>query len=144
MGKGARLRRQRSVLAAAADPPSLTDAPAAPQIFDPAPHRNRGVNGIDNSSSSPEWDDRLIATLTELGCPRWLAEQLRTYPPARFEAFKVYCWVQLAAEGDGDCKEKVDYYRWYFDQNRHDWLAQELSATGGLGASDIYVPSWAR
>lgn len=139
MGKASRLRRTRAEAINRARDPKPLPRMDVPQMFDPDPHRNRGVDGIATENSTPEWDSRLIATLVELGCPQWLAEQLRTYPPARYEAFKVYCWVALAAEGDGEAIEKVDYYRWYFADNRYRWLAEELGATGGLGASELVL-----
>jgi hypothetical protein len=98
------------------DPPGLRRAPRAPDVFDHAPRRNRGMDGI--SSSSEEWDNRLIATAVELGCPRWAAEQARTHPPARHALLIVWCDVQDAAEGDGAAKERLDYYRWCFQEAR--------------------------
>lgn len=87
-------------------------------MFDSSPHRNRGVQGIANDCSSEEWDNRLIATAVELGMPRHAAEQARTHPPARFALLTVWCDVQDAQEGDKLARERVDYYRWCFQEGR--------------------------
>lgn len=113
------------------NPSSLPRAPKAPDIFDHSPHRNRGQQGIANECSSPEWDNLLIATAVGLGCPRWAAEQCRTHPPARFALFLVWCNVQLAAQGDGEAKERVDYYRWAFQEQRRDELISDTPAAPG-------------
>lgn len=111
------------------DPASLPAAPKAPELFDHSPDRNRGMPGIENST--PEWDNRLIATAVALGCPRFAAEQARTHPPARFALFTVWCDVQLAAEGDGEAKERVDYYRWCFQEARKQEVISDLPAAPG-------------
>lgn len=99
-------------------PPTLRRAPLAPDIFDHAPHRNRGMAGIANECSTKEWDDRLISTAVELGMPRVMAEQARWHPPARHHLFTVWCAVQLAAEGDKDAKEFLDMQRFLWDRGR--------------------------
>lgn len=108
------------------DPAGLKPAPVARDVFDHAPHRNRGMNGIDNNCSSEEWDNRLIATAVELGLPRWAAEQARTHPPARFSLLKVWCDVQDAAEGDRQARERVDYYRWCFEEARRQEVISDI------------------
>lgn len=113
------------------DPPGLPRAPRAPDIFDHAPGRSRGMPGI--SESTPEWDNLLIATAVELGCPRWAAEQCRTHPPARYSLLQVWCDVQLAAEGDGPAKERIDYYRWCFEKARKEGhIADSPKAPGSV------------
>ena len=96
------------------DPPSLPRAPRAPDMFDHSPHRNRGMRGIANDQSSREWDNRLIATAVALGCPRPIAEQARTHPPARYALLTVWCDVQDASDGDKAARERVDRYRTAF------------------------------
>jgi hypothetical protein len=87
-------------------------------VFDHAPARNRGMQGINSDCSTEQWDNRLISTAVQLGCPRWAAEQARTHPPARFALLRVWCDVQDAAEGNPDAKERVDYYKWCFQEAR--------------------------
>lgn len=125
------------ILPAGADVSGLARAPRAPDMFDHSPARNRGMQGIDNDCSTEEWDNRLIATAEALGCPRVIAEQARTHPPARHSLLTVYCCVQLAAQGDGDAKEKVDYFRWCFEEaRRQESIADTLDAPGNpLAAS---------
>jgi hypothetical protein len=113
------------ILPRGADPAGLARVARVPDIFDHAPHRNRDQPGIDANVSTPEWDNVLIATACELGCPRWAAEQARTHPPARFALLRVWCDVQDAAEGDGAAKERVDYYRWCFQQQRKDEIISD-------------------
>jgi hypothetical protein len=89
--------------------------------------------GIANACSTAEWDNRLIATAVELGCPRVMAEQARAHPPARFALFKVWCDVQLAAQGDGDARERCDYYRWCFhDARRQEFITDTPHAPGSI------------
>lgn len=115
------------------DPAGLAPAPKAPDVFDHSPHRNRGMNGIANDCSSEEWDNRLIATAVALGCPRWAAEQARTHPPARYSLLLVWLDVQEAAEGDGAAKERVDYYRWCFQEARsQEVISDQPGQTVGL------------
>jgi len=87
------------------------------------------MRGISNECSSVEWDNRLIATAVALGCPRWAAEQARTHPPARFSLLQVWIDVQDAAEGDGAAKERVDYYRWCFQEARSQQVINDEPAT---------------
>lgn len=78
--------------------PGLDRAPAAPVLFDNDPIRNVDQVGI--SYELPQLpDDRLIATLISLECPRWFAEQVRTSHTCRFQAVAVWCLVQDALEG---------------------------------------------
>lgn len=119
------------ILPRGVDPAGLGRAAAAPDMFDHRPHRNRGMDGIRNENSTPEWDNRLIATAVELGCPRVIAEQARTHPPARYLMFRVYCMVQLAAQGDKTAKEQVDYLRWAWQEaRRQEWIADTAAAPG--------------
>lgn len=105
------------------DPAGLKPAKRAPDIFDHAPGRNVGSPGIEQST--PEWDNRIIATAVELGCPRWAAEQARTHPPARFALLSVWCDVQDAAAGDLDALERCEYYKWAFEQQRKDGVISD-------------------
>jgi hypothetical protein len=115
------------------DPRGLAPAPRAPDIFDHAPQRNRGMAGVANDCSTEEWDNRLIATAVALGCPRWAAEQCRTHPPARYSLLTVWCDVQDAAEGDAAARERVDYYRWCFDRaRRQEVISDDPGRTVGL------------
>lgn len=112
----------------AVDPPSLRPAPRAPDMFDHRPHRNVGMPGIANQCSSREWDNRLIATAVELGCPRSIAEQARTHPPARWALLLVWCDVQDAAEGDSAARERVDRYRTAFANASSNTFGEMLEA----------------
>jgi hypothetical protein len=86
-------------------------------MFDPRPHRNRGMAGI--ALSTREWDNRLIATAVELGCARDIAEQARTYPPARLALLQLWCRVQDAAAGDPTARDAVDRCRIAFANAGH-------------------------
>ena len=108
------------------DPPSLRPAPPARRMFDPRPHRNRGQAGI--SQSSREWDNRLIATAVQLGCPREDAEQARTWPPARLALLQLWCRVQDAAEGDAQAREALDRVRVAFANRRSQRVGETLAA----------------
>lgn len=110
------------------DPAGLPRAPRAPDIFDHAPHRNRGMAGIANQCSTVEWDNRLIATAVALGCPRWAAEQCRTHPPARYSLLTVWCDVQDAAGGDAGAQERIDYYRSCFEEARRQEVISDRPA----------------
>lgn len=115
------------------DPATLPRAPRAPDIFDHAPHRNRGMQGIANDCSTKEWDDRLISTAVELGMPRVMAEQARWHPPARYHLFVIYSAVQLAAEGDKDAKEILDRQRFLWDRGRrNETISDKPAGTVGL------------
>lgn len=98
------------------NPQSLRPAPRAPDVFDHGRQRNAGSPGIEQST--PEWDNRIIATAVELGCPRWVAEQVRTHPPTRFALLSVWCDVQDAAEGDKEALERCEYYKAMWAQGR--------------------------
>ena len=118
------------------DPPGLPRAPRAPDIFDHRPERNRGMPGVANDHSTREWDNRLIATAAALGCPRWAAEQCRTHPPARHALLQVWGDVQLAAMGDGQARERLDYYRWCFQESRRQQhISDTPAAPGGILAA---------
>ena len=108
------------------DPPGLPRAPRPPRMFDPRPHRNVGTPGIE--SSTPEWDNRLIATAVALGCPREVAEQARTWPPARLALLQLWCRVQDAAEGDSRAREAVDRCRVAFRSAAQNEPGEVLSA----------------
>ena len=98
------------------DPPGLDRIARRRGVFDPAPHRNRGQRGIANHCSTREWDNRIIATMVALGCPRETAEEVRTHPPARYAGLTIWCMVQDAAEGDPTAKQIVDRYRDIFQR----------------------------
>lgn len=110
------------------DPPSLPRAPRAPRMFDSRPHRNRGMKGIANECSTREWDNRLIATAVGLGCPRDVAEQARTHPPARYALLQVWCDVQDAAEGNSAAGARLDRYRTAFANAATNTFGEMLSA----------------
>jgi hypothetical protein len=120
------MARLAIILPPGVDPPGLDRAPPARRLFDPAPHRNRGQPGV--RSSSPEWDNRLIATAVALGCPREHAEQARTYPPARLALLQLWCRVQEAAEGDRAAREAVDRCRVAFQAAAAGTVGETLSA----------------
>lgn len=105
------------------DPQGLKPAPQGPNLFDSSPRRNIGSPGI--SQSSPEWDNRLIATATALGCPRWVAEQARTHPPTRFQLLTIWCDVQDAADGDKEALERCEYYKWCFQTGRQEQIISD-------------------
>ena len=108
------------------DPPGLPRAPRPPRMFDARPHRNVGTPGIE--SSTPEWDNRLIATAVALGCPREVAEQARTWPPARLALLQLWCRVQDAAEGLPGAREAVDRCRVAFRSSAAGTVGEALSA----------------
>ena len=108
------------------DPPGLPRAPRPPRMFDARPHRNVGTPGIE--SSTPEWDNRLIATAVALGCPRDIAEQARTWPPARLALLQLWCRVQDAAEGLPGAREAVDRCRVAFRSSAAGTVGEALSA----------------
>lgn len=107
------------------DVPGLDPTPKLPSIFDTSPHRNLGQPGI--TREIPQCpDDRLIATLVEYGQPRWAAEEVRNHPLCRFNAFRFWCDVQDAAEGDKEAKERVDYCRAMWQEMRKDELISDI------------------
>ena len=108
------------------DPAGLPPAPPVRPMFDSAPHRNRDQPGI--AQSSREWDNRLIATALELGCPREDAEQARVHPPARLALLQLWCRVQDAAEGDPAAREAVDRCRVAFANRREQKIGEALAA----------------
>lgn len=110
------------------DPRGLDRAPAHRPRFDPRPHRNRGMRGIANHCSTREWDNRIIATMVALGCPRDVAEEVRTHPPARYAGLLVWTMVQHAAAGDPRAKACVDRYREIFARQARGAVAEMLGA----------------
>jgi hypothetical protein len=108
------------------DPPGLPRAPRARRLFDSAPHRNRDQPGV--ALSTREWDNRLIATAVELGCPREDAEQVRYHPPARFAMLSLWCAVQDAADGDGAARQAVDRCRVAFASRQAGAVGEALAA----------------
>jgi hypothetical protein len=113
------------------DPPGLPRAPRARQIFDARPHRNRpelGQPWITAERSTPEWDERIIATAVALGCPREDAEQARTWPAARASLLMVWYVVQEAARGNQAARRTVDRYRQAFENRRAQKVAEALAA----------------
>lgn len=110
------------------DPAGLSRMPRRRPMFDAAPHRNRGVPGIANHCSTREWDNRIIATMVALGCPREVAEEVRTYPPARYAGLMIWTMVQDAAEGDVTAKAVVDRYRDIFSRARRENVSEMLAA----------------
>lgn len=103
------------ILPRSVDPASLRPIPRHRPMFDPSPARNRGMPGIANHCSNREWDNKLIATAVELGCPRQIAEECRTSPPARWALLTLWCAVQDAAGGDAAAKRVVDRCRHAFE-----------------------------
>jgi hypothetical protein len=93
------------------DPPSVRPT-GAPDLFDHTPARNVGQPGI--SRSTPEWDNRFIATAVALGCPALYAEQCRYHPPARLALAMVWCLVQDASQGDRKARAALDRIRTAF------------------------------
>ena len=108
------------------DPPGLGRVPARPAMFDSRRQRNRGMPGI--SQSTPEWDNRLIATAVSLGMPREDAEQARSHPPARLALLMVWCAVKDAAEGDPAARRLIDRYREIFRRRQTGAVAEMLDA----------------
>src|SRR5215469_14265396 len=93
----------------AADPAGLGRAPRVRPMFDPRPHRNRGRPAIRHST--PEWDNRLIATAVACGMPRAHAEEGRVNPYVRYQLAVLWCHVQDAAEGNLEAKRILDRVR---------------------------------
>lgn len=121
------------------DPPGLPRAPQAPNIFSSDPERNLGQPGITRPVAALP-DERLIATLVSLGCPRQAAEQVRHHPSWRFAAVQVWCLVADAAEGrtvtnarTGEsmpAREVVDMIRsQYEDARRAELIAEDPRRT---------------
>lgn len=108
------------------DPPGLPRARAPRRLFDSRPHRNRDQPGI--TQSTPEWDNRLIATAVALGMPREDAEQCRYHPPARYALLQLWCTVQDAAEGDPRAQEAIDRVRVAFANRAGQRVGEALAA----------------
>lgn len=123
--------RRRLILPAgvSTDPPGLGRPRPVRSIFDARPHRNHGIPGIANDCSTREWDNRLIATAVNLGCPRMIAEQARTYPPARLALLQLWCTVQDAAQGDKTARAALDRCRTAFANSTAGRPGEILSAS---------------
>lgn len=81
------------------EPAGLGRAPQAPALFSTDPQRNHPDQpGIPREIKALP-DQQLVATLVELGCPRWVAEQVRTHPGMRYAAVATWCLVRDAQEG---------------------------------------------
>ena len=106
------------------DPPRAPAGPVLPvPLFDSSPHRNVGVP-LQRFELEAVPDELLIATLCDLGQPRWAAEEIRRHGGARWNALRVWCDVQDAAEGNAEARERVEYVRHMFNELRK----QELIA----------------
>lgn len=70
-----------------------------------------GIPWISADRSTPEWDDRLIATAGDLGFSRNEAEKVRHHPPARGAMLWLWFVAQEAADGDPAAREAVDRCR---------------------------------
>lgn len=138
-GRAARDQRARILQR----PPGLPRAPVAPVLLDTSPERNVGQAGIGAEIRALP-DSELIATLVQLGCPRWFADQVRHHPAVRFNAVAVWCLVQDAREGlsvqnaqTGEwssARDLVDAMREQYAQARRDELISDRpNHTIGLG-----------
>lgn len=125
------------------DLPGLAPTPyAGARIFSSDPQRNVGQPGIEREL--PQLPDaRLIATLVDLGCPQWAAEQMVKHPSGRFSAVCTWCLVQDAAEGKNvqnaltgewtSAKDLVDAMRaQYADARRVELISDRPDHTIGL------------
>jgi hypothetical protein len=63
-------------------------------------------------------DELLIATVMELGMPRWSADQMRYNPMLRLCYVRTWLDVKAAAAGDPEAKERIDVIRTYFVEAR--------------------------
>lgn len=135
-----------------------TDPPRAPaREFPRAPfendaERNRGMPGLwrikDDQCRmfTPEagWqivsdvppDEKLIAFLTQAGCPAMFAREAGRHPVWRFVAARVWMETLDAAQGDPEAIERMDWYRHWYQQAREIELISrnedDPSATIGL------------
>lgn len=84
--------------------------PARAPIFDPAPHRNRGVGRA--PESSPGMMNRCIALCVEFGMPRHIAEEARTNPfGPRHSVYFLAALIMDANRGDKEAKAALDRVR---------------------------------
>jgi hypothetical protein len=115
------------------DPPSAPRRMVLPRsIFDPSPHRNIGQPQIREEMAAVP-DALLISTLVAHGQPLFAAQEATRHPTARFHAFRFWCDVQDAAEGDKAAKERVDYCRGQWEEMRKvELIAERPSHTIGL------------
>lgn len=138
-GRRARAQHSRMML----EPAGLGRAPRGPVLF--TPERERNVGQAEISREIPALpDDLLVATLVELGCPRWFAEQLRRHPGLRFNAVATWCLVQDAREGASvqnartgewsSARDLVDAIReQYADARRQELINDVPGHTAGFG-----------
>lgn len=70
-------------------------------------------------------DEHLIATVVQLGCPRWAADQMRYNPALRLAYYGVWVNVRAMEQGDRNAREFVDVIRATFEQNRRNQLASD-------------------
>lgn len=63
-------------------------------------------------------DELLIATVVELGCPRWSAEQMKYNPALRLAFYGMWTMVAAAAKGDPEAREIVDVARATWEEQR--------------------------
>lgn len=112
------------ILPGGVEPASLPTRRPAPAVYDPAPHRNRGM------APCPELSEplmnRVIATAVAFGMPRREAEEARTNPFVRTHVVTLatMCWD--AAAGDVRARAALDRIRFAFDHSRE--VAEILDA----------------
>lgn len=125
------------------EPAGLSRAPASPHLFTADRQRNLDQPGISRELKAAP-DDVLIATMVDLGCPRWFAEQVRIQPTVRFAATAVYMLVLDAREGRmvqnaltgewSSARDLVDAIRaQYVDARRAEQISDVPDHTVGLG-----------
>lgn len=78
-------------------------------------------------------DNLLAATMMNLGMPRFAAEQVRYNPQLRLKFVRLWCAVQLAAEGNPAAKERVDVARAHFAEARRlELVADRPNMSAGI------------
>lgn len=70
-------------------------------------------------------DALLIATVIELGMPRWSAEQMKYNPALRLHYYMTWLDVREAAKGNKEAQGRIDGIRASFAQMRKDELISD-------------------
>lgn len=112
------------------DPPSAgsTRAPVLPvSVFD----MPRLMQFVRAGLISVLWplehpnDNLLIATVVDLGMPRWSAEQMRSNPALRLHYYMVWRDVQEAAKGVKESQDRIDAIRQSYVEMRKQELVSD-------------------
>ncbi len=78
-------------------------------------------------------DDLLIATVVDLGMPRWSADQMRYHPGLRLAYVRVWMDVQAAAKGHAEAQERIDVVRATYQEMRQlELISERPSHTVGF------------